>query len=76
MRRGGRGGGEVVEREVAVGHGVDRVRRRRREAELAATQLAVGGEVDAGERAGAERQTEQASVTAAKRPRSRRNIQT
>ena len=55
MHCGRRGGGEIVEREVAIGDGVDRVRRRRREPELACHELAVDIEIDAGERACPER---------------------
>ena len=46
---------EVVEREVAVGDRVDRVRRRRLEAELGGRRLAVEVPVEPGQRAGAER---------------------
>ena len=56
MGRAGGGGGEVVEHEVAIGDGVDRVRRDRGEAELGGQQPAVGVEVHAGQRARAERQ--------------------
>src|SRR5580704_9686344 len=47
---------DVVERKVTVGHGIDRVGRGLRKAKLARHQLAIGVEVDARERAGAERQ--------------------
>ena len=47
---------EVVEHEVAPGDGVDRVRRDLLEAEPLGEQLAVGVEVDARQRARAERQ--------------------
>ena len=57
VRRERRRSGEVVQREVAVGDGVDRVRRRRRRSPaLRATSAAVGREVHARERTGAERQ--------------------
>ena len=56
MRRAGRGRGEEVEHEVAVGDRVDRVRRHGGEAQLARDQPAVGREVHARQRAGAERQ--------------------
>ena len=52
----GRGGVQVVQREVAVGDGVDRVGHDVVEAELAGDHAAVGVEVDARQRAGAERQ--------------------
>ena len=52
----GGGSGQVVEHEVAPGDGVDRVGRHVLEAELAREHAPVGVEVDAGERAGAERQ--------------------
>ena len=58
-REVGRAGGrraEVVEHEVAVGDGVDRVRRDGGEAELGGQQPAVGVEVHARQRARAERQ--------------------
>jgi hypothetical protein len=48
--------GEEVEHEVAVGDGVDRVRRHAGEAELARDEPAVGREVDACERACPERE--------------------
>ena len=54
--RADRRGAQVVEHEVAVGDGVDRVRRDALEAELRGEQPAVGGEVHARQRAGAERQ--------------------
>jgi len=56
MHRAGGGGGDEVEHEVAIGDGVDRVLRDVGEAELTRDGTAVGGEVDAGQRAGAERQ--------------------
>ena len=46
---------EVVEDEVAVGHGVDRVRGRLREPEPVRVGLAVDLPVEAGQRAGSER---------------------
>ena len=46
--------GQVVEHEVAIGHGVDRVRGHPLEAERARDLPPVGVEVHAGERAGAE----------------------
>ena len=46
----------IVEHEVAVGDGVDRVRGHPGEAQLARDLLAVGVEVDAGQRARAQRQ--------------------
>ena len=55
---GGAGGGgrQVVEHEVAVRDGVERVLRDAAEAELLGHEHAAGVEVDPGERAGAERQ--------------------
>ena len=55
---GGAGGGrvQVVEREVAVGHRVDRVGQDVVKAELAGDRAPVGVEVDACQRAGPERQ--------------------
>ena len=56
VRRAGRRGADPVEDEVAVGDGVERVRRDAVEAELGGDHPAVGVEVHAGERARAERQ--------------------
>ena len=55
MRRADRCGRQEVEDEVAIGDGVDRVRRHRGEAELAREEPAVGTEVHAGQRARPER---------------------
>ena len=55
VRRADRRRVHVVEREVAVGDGVDRVRRRAREAELVRRRLAVEVPVEARERTRAER---------------------
>ena len=56
VRGAGGGGAQVVQDEVAVGDGVDRVLDHRVEAQRARHGGAVGGEVHAGQRAGAERQ--------------------
>ena len=55
VHRAGRGGGQVVEDEVAVGGAVDRVVADVGEAEVGGDRLAVDLPVDAGEGAGAER---------------------
>ena len=55
MHRAGRGGGEVVEDEVAVGGAVDRVVADVLEAEVVGDRVAVDLPVDAGQGAGAER---------------------
>ena len=55
MHRAGRGGGEVVEDEVAVGGAVDRVGADVLEAEVVGDRAAVDLPVDAGQRPGAER---------------------
>ena len=54
MGRAHRGGGQVVEYEVAVGHRVQRVLGHRREAELLGNEAAVGVEVHACQGAGAQ----------------------
>ena len=56
VHRAGRRRAEVVEDEVAVGDGVDRVRRDAREAELGGDGPAVGREVHPGQRARAQRE--------------------
>ena len=56
MGAAGGGGRQEVQDEVAVGDRVDRVLRHRREPELARERPAIGGEVDAGQRAGAQRE--------------------
>ena len=56
MRRERRGSGEVVEREVAIGDGVDRVGRDAVEPERRGDLRAVGREVDARQRTRPERQ--------------------
>ena len=56
VRRAGGRGGQEVQHEVAVGDRVDRVRRHGREAEVVGQHPAVGREVHARQRAGAERQ--------------------
>ena len=56
VRGAGGGRGQVVEHEVAVGHGVERVLGDAAEAELLGHEHAAGVEVHAGQRAGAERQ--------------------
>ena len=55
MHRAGRGGGQVVEDEVAVGGAVDRVVADVLEAEVGGDRVAVDLPVDAGQGAGAER---------------------
>ena len=55
MHRAGRGGGQVVEDEVAVGGAVDRVGADVLEAEVAGDRVAVDLPVDSGQGAGAER---------------------
>ena len=74
MRRADGGGAEVVQDEVAVGDGVDRVRRDAGEAERLGDHAAVGVEVHAGQRAGAERQPRR-SASAAKRSASRSRVE-
>ena len=78
VRRAGRRGAEVVEDEVAVGDGVDRVRRdAARSRARAATIRAVGVEVHARQRAGAERQVGDLRADEARSgARSRSSIQT
>ena len=55
MGAGERGGGEELDREIAVGHGVERICRRPVEAERGRGRVAVDRKRGAGERGGAER---------------------
>ena len=55
MHGGDRRGGQRLEREVAIGHRVERIRRGPRKAERARRRLPVDGEGRAGERRRAER---------------------
>src|SRR5205814_5170618 len=55
MRPGQRRGGEKLDREIAVGDGIDRVRGRAVEAERGSGPVAVDRKSGAGERGGAER---------------------
>ena len=75
MHRAGRGGGEVVEDEVAVGGAVDRVVADVLEAEVVGDRVAVDLPVDAGQRAGAERHHQALSSANWKRSTSRASIQ-
>ena len=55
MRAGERRGGEELDREIAVGDGVERIGRRPVEAERRGGRVAVDRKRGAGERGGAER---------------------
>ena len=70
-----RGRSEVVDGEVAVGDGVERVGGDAREAQVGGHRLAVEVEVEADRRAGAERQLEAGLAGGRKRSRSRSSIQ-
>ena len=55
MHRADRGGGERLQREIARGHGVQRIGHRPLEAKLGRGHVAVDGEGRAGQRGGAQR---------------------
>ena len=55
MHRGDGGGGERLQDEIAVGHGIERIRHRRFETERLRRRVSVDRECGAGERRGAER---------------------
>ena len=63
MRPGQRRGGEKLDREIAVGDGIDRIRGRAVEAERGGGPVAVDRKSGAGERGGAERGLIEAAAT-------------